>query len=422
LPPRRPTRRYTLTSLLKEARRQHRGWEPAWPKAEPKASYEIVIAGGGGHGLATAYYLAKLHGIRNIAVVEKGWLGGGNAARNTAIIRSDYLRPESMALYRLSHSLFEHLSTELDFNVMYSPRGLVELAYTRQHMELLARTADANTHYGIKSWMIPPDEVRKLLPLLDDGPHKRYPLFGALWQPRGGIARHDAVIWAYARMAAQLGIDIIENCEIERIETIGGRISGVRTSRGTISAGTVLVATAADTPALLASLGINLPIEPVALQAFVSEPLKPALDVVAIAGEVEGYISQSDKGELVIGGATDKAPGYSRRGAFASIEDTAASMLELFPSLSRVRMMRHWAGTVDITPDRSPIIGALGLQGLFVNCGWGTGGFKAIPGSGYGTASLIAGGKAAHVVAPFGLDRFRQGRLIDESAASAVAH
>jgi sarcosine oxidase subunit beta len=407
---------------MREARRQHTGWEPAWRKAQPRRSYDIVIVGGGGHGLATAYYLAKLHNVKNVAVLEKGWLGGGNTARNTTIIRSNYLRPESMALYGLSHSLFEHLSAELDFNVFYSPRGLVELAYTRQDVDVLARTADANSHFGIKSWMIPPDEVRTLVPLLDDGPHKRYPLLGALWQPTGAVARHDAVAWAYARMASQLGVDIIENCEAESIEVEVGRVAGVHTSRGYIAAGAVLVAAAADTPALVTPLGVHLPMEPVTLQALVSEPLKPVLDVVVIANTVEGYVSQSDKGELVIGGATDRYPGFSRRGAVPAIEDTVASLLELFPSLSRVRMLRHWGGTVDITPDRSPIIGPAGPRNLYLNCGWGTGGFKAIPGSGYATASLLTSGKAAHVVQPFGLERFAEGRLIDESAASAVAH
>ncbi len=419
---RRPTRRYSLFSLMREARRQHTGWEPAWRKAQPKPSYDVVIVGGGGHGLATAYYLAKLHNITNVAVIEKGWLGGGNTARNTTIIRSNYLRPESMALYGLSHSLFEHLSAELDFNTFYSPRGLVELAYTRRNLDTLARTADANRHFGIKSWMIPPDEVRAIVPMLDDGPHKRFPLMGGLWQPTGGVARHDAIAWGYARMASRMGVDIIENCEAESIDVEVGRVVGVQTSRGYIAAGAVLVAAAADTPALVAPLGINLPIEPVTLQALVSEPLKPCLDVVVIAGTVEGYVSQSDKGELVIGGATDLYPGFSRRGAIPAIEDTVASMLELFPALSRVRMMRHWGGTVDITPDRSPIIGPAGPRGLYLNCGWGTGGFKAIPGSGYATASLLTSGKAAQVVQPFGLTRFAEGRMIDESAASAVAH
>ncbi|BCJ90293.1 sarcosine oxidase subunit beta [Terrihabitans soli] len=407
---------------MREARRQHTGWEPAWRRAQPKSSYDVVIIGGGGHGLATAYYLAKLHNVTNVAVLEKGWLGGGNTARNTTIIRSNYLRPESMALYGLSHSLFEHLSGELDFNTFYSPRGLVDLAYTRSDVDRLSRTADANRHFGIKSWMIPPDEVRTIVPQLDDGPRKRYPLMGALWQPSGGIARHDAIAWGYARMASRLGVDIIENCEAESIEHEVGRVVGVKTSRGYIPTSTVLIAAASDTPALTAPLGIRLPIEPVTLQALVSEPLKPFLDVVVMAGSVEGYVSQSDKGELVIGGGTDLYPGYSRRGALPAIEDTVASLLELFPVLSRVRMMRHWGGTVDITPDRSPIIGPAGPRGLYLNCGWGTGGFKAIPGSGYATASLITSGKAAHVVEPFGLERFAQGRMIDESAASAVAH
>ena len=419
---RRPTRRYSFLSLLREARRHHTGWEPAWRKAEPKPAYEVVIVGGGGHGLATAYYLAKLHGVTNVAVLEKGWIGGGNTARNTAIIRSNYLRPQSMALYGLSHSLFEHLSAELEFNVLYSPRGLVELAYSRQHMDALARVADANRHFGLKSWMIPPDEVRAIVPLLDDGPHKRYPLFGALWQPHGGIARHDAVAWAYARMASRLGIDVIEDCEVESIATEGERVSGVHTSRGWIAAGAVLVAAAADSAALVGPLGVDLPIEPVALQAFVSEPLKPVLDVVVLAGSVEGYVSQSDKGELVIGGATDRYPGFSRRGSLPAIEDTVASLLELFPALSRVRLMRHWGGTVDITPDRSPIMGPAGPDGLYLNCGWGTGGFKAIPGSGYAMASMLTSGKAAKAAEPFALERFAQGLVVDETAASAVVH
>jgi sarcosine oxidase subunit beta len=245
---------------------------------------------------------------------------------------------------------------------------------------------------------------------------------GALFQPNGAVARHDAIAWGYARMASRLGVDIIENCEVESIEHEVGRVIGVQTSRGYIAAGTVLVAAAADTPSLVAPLGIGLPIEPVTLQALVTEPLKPFLDVVVIAGTIEGYVSQSDKGELVIGGATDPYPGFSRRGALPAIEDTVASLLEMFPMLSRVRMMRHWGGTVDITPDRSPIIGPAGPRGLYLNCGWGTGGFKAIPGSGYATASLISSGRAAHVVEPFGLDRFAEGRMIDESTASAVRH
>ncbi len=419
---RRPTRRYNLLSLLRESRRQHVGWDRAWRKAEPRQSYDVVIVGGGGHGLATAYYLARLHNIARVAVLEKGWIGGGNTARNTAIIRSNYLRPESMALYGLSHSLFEHLSAELDFNVMYSPRGLLELAFSRQDMDRLSRTADANRHYGIKTWMVPPSEVHGLVPLLDAGPGKRYPLFGALWQPHGGIARHDAVAWAYARAASQLGVDIIEDCEVDAVSIDEGRVSGVHTSQGFIGTGTIVVAAAADSTALVAPLGVALPIKPVTLQAFVSEPLKPVLDVVVLGGAVGGYISQSDKGELVIGGDADDLPGFSRRGGLPAIEDPAASMIELFPRLSRVRMMRHWGGVVDITPDRSPILGPAGPDGLYLNCGWGTGGFKAIPGSGFALAGMIAGAGGGRVAEPFDLSRFAQGRLIDEDAAAGVAH
>jgi len=415
-------RRYSIFSLLREARRSHSGWTAAWEKATPKPSYDIVIVGGGGHGLATAYYLAKLHGIDNVAVVEKGWIGGGNTARNTGIIRSNYLRPESMELYSLSHSLFEHLSAELNFNTRFSPRGMVHLAHTRQDLENLSRTADANRHFGIKSWMIPPSEVKSLVPLLDVGPHTTFPLLAALWQPRGGIADHNAVAWAYARMAHALGVDIIEDCEVETIDVADGRVTGLTTSRGTIAAGAVLVAAAADSAALLEPLGVTLPLTPVPLQAFVSEPLAPVLDVVVLSDSVPVYVSQADKGELVVGGSTDAYPSYSRRGSFATTEDTASSLLELFPSLSGVRLMRHWAGTVDLTPDRSPLIGPAGPDGIYVNCGWGTGGFKAVPAGGYASASMLAQGKPARIAVPFGLDRFETGRLVDETSATCVRH
>ncbi|MGQ4272478.1 sarcosine oxidase subunit beta family protein [Terrihabitans sp. B22-R8] len=418
---RRAVRRYSFFSLLREARRHHSGWSPVWHKADPKPVYDAVIVGGGGHGLATAYYLAKRHGLRNVAVLEKGWLGGGNTARNTAIIRSNYLRPESMALYGLSHSLYENLSRELGFNVMFSPRGLVDLAFTRRDLDILSRTADANAHRGIASWMITEAEARSHVPLLGSGPGS-LPVLGALWQPRGGIANHNAVAWAYARRASALGVDIVENCTVEQVLTEGGRVTGLNTSRGRIATPRILLATAADTPSLAAPLGVDLPIEPAVLQALVSEPMKPVLDVVVLAGQSHAYVSQSDKGEFVIGGATDPAPGIGRRGSPDVIEDTLTSLLEMFPSLSRVRMVRHWAGIVDITPDRSPIIGPAGPEGLFVNCGWGTGGFKAVPGSGYLTAALLADGTPPPVLEPFGLDRFARGRFIEEGAASAVAH
>jgi sarcosine oxidase subunit beta len=414
----RTTRRYSFLSVLREARRQHSGWGPAWRKAHLKKAYDVVIVGAGGHGLATAYYLAKLHGIHNVAVLEKGWLGGGNTARNTTIVRSNYLHPASMALYGLSHSLFEHLTPELNFNVMFSPRGLVELAFTQRDLNMLARTADANSQFGLKTWMIPPDEARSLVPLLDPSA----PLYGALFQPRGGVARHDAVAWAYARKASELGVDIIENCSVESLVVKGSRVSGLETSQGHVSARTVVVAAAADSAALVAPAGVQLPIEPFTLQALVSEPLKPVLDVVVLAGTELGYVSQSDKGELVIGGATDLYPSYSRRGSFPALQETVASMIHMFPALSRLRMMRHWGGTVDLTPDRSPLIGPAGPDGLFINCGWGTGGFKAIPGSGFVAAASLAAGAPHAIARPFGLDRFATGRLIDESAASAVAH
>jgi sarcosine oxidase, subunit beta len=416
----RATRRYSILSLIRESRRHHSGWAPAWRKAELRRSYDVVIVGAGGHGLATAYYLAKRFGVRDVAVIEKGWLGGGNTARNTTIVRSNYLHQPSMALYGLSHGMFESLTGELGFNTWFSPRGLIELAFSQDELDSLARTADANTQFGIKSWMVPASETRSILPLLADRVGDAR-LLGALWQPRGGVANHNAVAWGYARAASKLGVDIIEDCAVESILTVDGRTTGVRTSRGEVSAGAVVLAAAAGSADLARSAGVHLPLEPTTLGAFVSEPLKPVLDVVVLGGANRPYLSQSNTGELVIGGATDGS-GTSPRASLRTVENTAAALLGLFPSFSTLRMMRQWAGTVDLTPDRSPILGPAGPDRLYLSCGWGTGGFKAIPGGGLITASTVVHGKPHPIVQPFTVERFASGRLIDETAASAVAH
>jgi sarcosine oxidase subunit beta len=416
------TRRYSFLSIAREALRGHRGWEPAWRKADLRDHYDIVIIGGGGHGLATAYYLAAEFGITNVCVIEKDWIGGGNTGRNTTIIRSNYLQPESMALYGLSHKLYEGLTQELGLNVMFSGRGLVGLAQTRHELDQLTRIADANRHFGIDSWLIPPQEIRKHVPILAPDSESRYPLLGALYQPRGGTARHDAVAWGYARGASRLGVDIVENCDVTHLVTTGDTVTGVATTRGTILAGKVAVVAAAATAGIVGTAGVQIPLRAQTLQALVSEPIKPVLDVVVMAGAVHGYVSQSDKGELVIGGGTDAQIDHTRRGAPPRIEESAAAMVELFPTFARLKMMRQWAGTVDMTSDRSPLIGPAGPSNLWLNCGWGTGGFKAIPGSGYVFAASLANDRPHPIAAPFGLDRFVEGRVIDEDAAAAVAH
>ena len=414
-------RRYSVFSLAREALRGHRGWERAWRDPAPKPVYEIVIVGAGGHGLATAWYLAKNHGLTDVAVLEKGWLGGGNTGRNTTIIRSNYLQPASAAIYEKARSLYETLSQELNFNVMFSPRGVLMLAQTEHELRAWQRTAHANRLAGIESELVDRDRIRRLVPILNlDGP--RYPVLGGLWQPRGGTARHDAVAWAYARAASDRGVDIIQNCEVTGIERDAAGVTGVRTTRGTIGCRKLCLVVAGSSGVLAELAGFRLPIESVALQALVSEPIKPLLDCVVMANTVHGYISQSDKGEMVIGGGADGFNNYTQRGSFHHIEETVRALIEMLPVLSRLRMLRQWGGIVDMTGDRSPIIGPSPVPGIFLNCGWGTGGFKAIPGSGWATAEMLAKGVPGDLAGPFGLGRFAEGRMIDESVAAAVAH
>lgn len=414
-------KRYSAFAIAREALRQHTGWEKAWRSPEPKAEYDVVIVGAGGHGLATAYYLAKNHGITNVAVLEKGWLGGGNTGRNTTIIRSNYLQDESAAIFELSRSLYEDLSQDLNYNIMFSPRGVLMLAQTEHELRAWKRTAHANRLAGIQSEMVTPERVKDIVPIINlDGP--RYPVLGGLWQARGGTARHDAVAWGYARGASALGVDIIQQCEVTGVDREGSTVTGVQTAKGPIRCKKLCFVVAGSSGVLADMAGFRLPIESLALQATVSEPVKPMLDCVVMANTVHGYLSQSDKGELVIGGGSDSFNNYTQRGSFQHIEETIRALIETFPVISRLKQLRQWGGIVDMTGDRSPIIGKTPVDGIFVNCGWGTGGFKAIPGSGWATAEMLADGAPRDLAAPFGMDRFKEGRMIDESVAAAVAH
>lgn len=412
--------RYSVFAIAREALRHHRGWQRAWRSPEPKARYDVVIVGAGGHGLATAYYLGRNHGIRNVAVLEKGWLGGGNTGRNTTIIRSNYLQDPSAAIYEKARSLYETLSQELNYNVMFSPRGVMMLAQTHHEVRGYQRTAHANALQGVETEFIGPARVKELCPIIETaGP--RYPVLGALWQPRGGTARHDAVAWGYARACSDMGMDIVQNCEVTGIRTSGGQVTGVETTRGEIACGKLGLVVAGHSGVLAGMAGFRLPIESVALQALVSEPIKPCMDVVVMANTVHGYMSQSDKGEMVIGGGADGFNNYTQRGSFHHIEETVRALVETFPIISRLKMLRQWGGIVDMTGDRSPILSKTPVEGIFVNCGWGTGGFKSIPGSGWGFAELMAKGHSP-LTEGFGLDRFREGRFVDESVAAGVAH
>lgn len=415
-------KKYSAFGLLKNALSQNRHWDSAWRKPEPKRAYDAIIVGGGGHGLATAYYLAKEHGLQNIAVLEKGWIGGGNTGRNTTIVRSNYLWTEASLLYEKSLKLWEGLSQELNYNVMFSQRGVYNLGHSLQDMRDIERRVSANRLNGIDAEVVDATHIKKAIPLIDTSPQARYPILGASLQRRAGVARHDAVAWGFARAADALGVDIIEQCEVTGINRNDGKVIGVETTRGTINAPKVAVVVAGHASVLADMAGLRLPIESHPLQAFVSEPLKPALDTVVMSGAVHGYISQSDKGELVIGAGIDAYIGYGQRGSFQTIEHTMEAIVALFPMFSRVRMLRQWGGIVDVCPDACPIISKTPVDGLYFNCGWGTGGFKATPGSGWAFAHTIAQDRPHELNAPFDLRRFSTGALIDEHGAAAVAH
>lgn len=413
--------RYSAFAIAKEAFRHQLGWERAWKSPSLKSHYDAIIVGAGGHGLATAYYLGKNHGITNVAVIEKGWLGGGNTGRNTTIIRSNYLQDPSAAIYEKARSLYETMSQDFNYNVMFSPRGVIMLAQTEHEVRGYLRTAHANSLQGVTTEFIGPDKVKELCPIINiDGP--RYPVLGGLWQARGGTARHDAVAWGYARACSDMGMDIIQQCEVTGVRSEGGVVKGVETSKGFIGCKKLGIVVAGHSGVLAEMAGFRLPVESVALQALVSEPIKPCMDVVVMANTVHGYMSQSDKGEMVIGGGADGYNNYTQRGSFQHIEETVRALIETFPMISRLKMLRQWGGIVDMTGDRSPIISKTPLENCFINCGWGTGGFKAIPGSGWATAEMIAKGEPGPLAAEFGLNRFREGRFIDESVAAGVAH
>ena len=413
--------RYSAMALLREGLRGQRGWGQAWRSPEPKRRYDAVIIGGGGHGLSAAYHLAKDHGITNVAVIEKAWLGGGNTGRNTTIIRSNYFNRASQDIYDASVKIYEGLSRELNYNIMFSQRGSIELAHSAAEMEGLRRVVNAMQVSGIESSLLSREEVLAMVPLLDPSPNCRWPVVGAAIQRRAGVARHDAVAWGYARAADGMGVDIIQSCDVTGFRIEGGRVKAVETSRGVIEADVFGMAVAGASPDLARLAGFQLPLLCVTLQAMVSEPLKPCLHHVVASTPNGAYVSQSDKGELVIGGGLEPVPSFARRGGLAKTREVIASVVEMFPAFSTLKLMRQWGGTVDTSPDNSPILGPSPVPNLYLNCGWGTGGFKAIPIGGKMLAHLMATGRHHALSAPFGLERFTTGRLIDEAHAG-VAH
>ncbi|MEQ8966530.1 MAG: sarcosine oxidase subunit beta family protein [Azospirillaceae bacterium] len=415
-------RKYSIFRLARNALTHHEGWERAWRSPEPKPAYDAIIVGGGGHGLATAYYMAREHGMTNIAVLEKGWIGGGNTGRNTTIIRSNYLYDASAALYEHSLKLWEGLTQELNFNIMLSQRGVMNLAHDQHEARDLKRRTHANRLNGIDAEWLDREEALAFCPLLNGDPTIRYPVYGSTLQRRAGTARHDAVAWGYARGADDAGVDIIQQCEVTGFLIEQGRIRGVETTHGTIRAPRVGVVVSGHAGVMAAMAGFRLPVESHPLQALVSEPIKPVHDTVVMSNAVHAYVSQSDKGELVIGAGADLYNSYSQRGGFDVVEETLAAVVELFPIFSRMRMMRQWGGIVDICPDASPIISRTPVEGLYFNGGWGTGGFKATPGSGHCFADLVAHGRPNAVAAPYALERFVSGALVAEHGAAAVAH
>ncbi|MFI9571900.1 sarcosine oxidase subunit beta family protein [Microbispora rosea] len=393
-----------------------------WRSAEPKRAYDVVIVGGGGHGLATAYYLAKNHGITNVAVLERGWLAGGNMARNTTIIRSNYLWDESAGIYEHALKLWEGLEEDLGYPLLFSQRGVLNLAHSLQDVRDSVRRVNANRLNGVDAEWLTPEQVKEVCPIVDISPDVRYPVLGGTYQPRAGIAKHDYVAWGYAKAAADLGVDMIEHCEVTGLDVRDGRVNGVQTTRGPIAAGKVALAAAGHSSVVAGYAGVSLPLQSHPLQALVSELLEPVHPTVVMSNAVHVYVSQAHKGELVMGAGIDAANSYRQRGAFHIIERQMSAALELFPVFARAHVLRTWGGVVDVTPDASPVVGLTPVEDLYVNCGWGTGGFKATPGVGWCYAHTVATGEPHPLNAPFSLDRFTTGKLVDEHGAAAVAH
>jgi sarcosine oxidase subunit beta len=415
--------KYSAGRLLVEGLRGHSHWPQAWRSPALKKRYRFVIVGGGGHGLATAHYLASVFGISDVAVIEKGWIGGGNTGRNTTVVRSNYLLPESAALYEFSLKLYEKLSRDLNYNIMFSQRGIVTLAHNPHDMDNVVRWANAMQLNGIDSEILTREQVGALVPTLDLSTKARFPVLGGFIQRRAGTARHDAVAWGFARAASSRGVDIIQNCEVEGfLQDNSGAVIGVRTCQGEVHADTVLVCTAGSTSLVVGKVGVQLPLQSYTLQAMVTEPIKPVLDTIVISPSTGMYVSQSDKGEIVIGGGLDHYISYAQRGTLPSQFATLTAVAEQFPAFRRLRILRQWAGIVDVSPDSSPIMGDTGVPGLLVNCGWGTGGFKGTPVGGWMMAHHLATGSPHPIAEPFGISRFETGALIDEAGASGIEH